>query len=74
MKPLILYCFFYGIQAITYYAALENGALASRMTVIYKSEIFITVMLAAIFLNERSNMKQKLFATVISTIGVILLI
>ena len=74
MKPLILYCFFYGIQAITYYAALENGALASRTTVIYKSEIFITVMLAAIFLNERSNMKQKIFATVISTIGVILLI
>lgn len=74
MKPLILYCFFYAIQAITYYAALERGALASQMTLIYKSEIFVTVILAAIFLQERSNLKRKLLATILATIGVYLLI
>lgn len=74
IKPLFLYCVFYGIQAITYYAAIESGALASQMAVIYKSEIFITVIFAAIFLNERSNLTRKIIATILATIGVYLLI
>lgn len=74
MKPLILYCFFYGIQAITYYAALENGALASQMTMLYKTEIFLTVLLAAVFLHETSNLPRKIISTALAFIGVFMLI
>jgi transporter family protein len=74
IKPLLLYSFFYGIQAVTYYAALEKGALASQMALIYKSEIFITVILAAIFLHETDNLPKKFLSTVMASIGVYLLI
>lgn len=74
IKPLIAYCFFYGIQAITYYAALEHGALASQMTMLYKTEIFLTVLLAAIFLHETDNLPRKIASTILAFFGVYFLI
>ncbi len=74
MKSLLLYCVFYSIQAVTYYAALEHGALASQMTMLYKTEIFLTVLLAAIFLHETDNLPKKIVSTVLAFIGVYFLI
>ena len=74
IKPLLLYCVFYSIQAITYYAALEHGALASQMTMLYKTEIFLTVLLAAIFLHETDNLPRKMISTTLAFIGVYFLI
>ena len=74
IRPLMLYCFFYGIQAVTYYVAIESGALVSQMTLISKAQIFLTVILAAIFLGETDNLKKKIFSTLLATIGVYLLL
>lgn len=74
MKPLILYCLFYGIQAITYYLALENGGTASKMSIFTKSDIILTVILATIFLKERRNLSRKILATIIVSLGVYFLI
>ncbi len=73
-RPLVLYCIFYGIQAVTYFAAIEHGAMASQMATIFKSEIFLTVILAAIFLHETDNLRRKIFATILTTIGVYLIL
>ena len=66
-------CIFYSIQAITYYLALQNGAPISRLSPIMKSSIVLTVIFAAIFIKERSNLKKKLIAAIMVTIGTILL-
>jgi len=66
-------CMFYSIQAIAYYLALQNGAPISRLSPIMKSSIVLTVILAAVFIKERSNLKKKLIAAIMVTIGTILL-
>lgn len=71
---MLLYCFFYSIQAITYYLALSLGAGVSQMSPIQKSEIVLVVILAAVFLGERENMGKKILSAVAVTIGVFLLV
>jgi len=73
LRNILIFSFFYGLQAITYYLALERGAGASRMSVIFKSEIMATVLLAAVFLKERKNMFLKLAGAIIATVGILLL-
>jgi len=43
------------------------------MALLYKSEIFLTVILAAIFLLERDNLGRKIISTLVATTGVLLL-
>ncbi len=62
LKNIFLYSLFYGIQAITYYFALQHGANASRMATIIRSEIVLTVLLAAIILKEREKIYIKIFS------------
>ncbi len=72
--PLItILCVFYSIQAITYYLALQNGAPISRLSPMIKSSIVLTVILAALFLKERSDLNKKFAAALMVTIGAILL-
>lgn len=73
LTNMLLFCFFYGIQAITYYLALSHGAGISQMNPISKSEIILVVLFAAIFLGEREHMKKKIISAVLVTIGVLLL-
>lgn len=68
-----IYSFLYGIQAVTYYLALEKGAFASQMGVISKTQIIATVILASIYLKERENILKKVIAAILTTIGVILI-
>ena len=66
-------CIFYSIQAITYYLALQNGAPISQLSPIMKSSIVLTVILASIFLKERSDLNKKMTAAFLVTVGTILL-
>lgn len=69
-----IFSFLYGIQAVTYYLALQTGALASQISIIFKSEIILTIILATIFLKERKNLIIKIIAAILVTVGVIFLI
>lgn len=75
-KALLLmatYCPLYSIQALAYYSAFKNGAQISQLVPLTKSSIILTVILAAIFLKERTNLKKKIAAGIVVTIGAILL-
>ncbi len=75
-KPFLfmsIFCLIYVIQALSYYLAFQNGAPMSQLTPLSKSSIILTVILAIIFLKEKSNLKKKIVATVLVTIGAILL-
>ncbi|OGG10034.1 hypothetical protein A2154_04345 [Candidatus Gottesmanbacteria bacterium RBG_16_43_7] len=69
---LVIYSFLYSIQAVTYYLALDSGAMASQMNAIFKSEIILTVILASVILGERSKMGLKIIASLMVTAGVLM--
>lgn len=73
LSLMFIFCIFSSIQAITYYLALQNGAPVSQLSPLIKSSIVLTVVLAAIFLKERSNIYRKIIAAFIVTVGAILL-
>lgn len=73
LKVMIIFCLFYAIQAVTYYLAYELGAPISKLSPITKSSIILTVILAAIFLHERDQLKNKIVSAIIVTIGVVLI-
>lgn len=66
-------CFFYSLQAITYYAAYQSGAPIAQLSPLIRTTVVLTVILAAVFLKERSYLPRKLLAAVVVMIGVILL-
>jgi len=68
-----VFCFFYAVQAITYYLALENSAPISQLSPIIQSSVIVTVILAAIFLKEHNQLLRKLAAAIAMTIGITLL-
>jgi len=72
LKLMIVFTFFYAVQAITYYLAINSGAALSQMAPISKASIVLTVFLSFIFLKETENIKTKLFALVVVLIGVFL--
>ncbi|OGV90923.1 hypothetical protein A3A66_03325 [Microgenomates group bacterium RIFCSPLOWO2_01_FULL_46_13] len=73
LKNIFLYSFFYGLQAITYYLALNYGANASQMAPLFRAEIILTVLLAAVFLRERERLGIKAFSALIVISGLILI-
>jgi bacterial/archaeal transporter family protein len=72
IKNMLMYSGLYGLQAITYYLAIGTGANASQMAPITRSQIILTVLLAAIFLKERDRMTIKIASAILVTIGVYL--
>lgn len=72
-KNIYLYSFLYSIQAVSYYLALQHGAMASRMGILFKAQIILSVLLAIIFLKERKNLGKKFLAAILVTIGILLL-
>lgn len=72
IKTMMLLAFFYSIQAVTYYMAIEQNAPISNLSPLSKSSIILTVLLAAIFLKERTHIPKKIFAAIIVTVGAIL--
>lgn len=71
-KNLVLYALMYSVGVITFYSALAKGALLSQVGVIGRSNIILTVILAAIFIKERDSLWRKVLAAVICMVGVIL--
>lgn len=71
-KNLIIYGLLYSMGVITFYVALAKGALLSQVSVICKTNIILTVILAAIFIKERDNLWRKILAAIVCMVGVIL--
>jgi len=72
LKLMFVFCLFYSIQAIAYYLAFQNGAPVSQLSPLTKSSIVLTVILGAVFLNERKDLLRKVVASIVVTIGAIL--
>ncbi|MFZ2206895.1 MAG: DMT family transporter [Microgenomates group bacterium] len=68
-----IYSVFYGASAITYYQALGAGATVSQLSPISRASIIATVLLAALFLGERKQVKRKMVSAALVSIGVFLL-
>lgn len=72
-KLMLIFSFFYAIQAVTYYLSYQSGAPLSKLAPITKSSIILTVLLGIIFLHERKDLSKKIIATILVTTGVILI-
>ena len=71
-KNLLLFSLLYAIGGITFYFAIDSGALVGQVSTIARASIILTVILSTIFLGERTFLIKKLFGAVLTTIGVIL--
>ncbi len=71
-KNLLLYAVLYSIGVVTFYAALGTGALLSQVSVVARTNIILTVLLAAVFLQEHNHLWHKLIAALLCTVGVML--
>lgn len=70
---IFIYGFFYSIQAIAFFSALNMGANISQVSPMFKSTIILTTILAVIFLKEREKLWLKLISAGLVTIGVLLI-
>lgn len=71
-KNLLFYSLLYAIGGITFYLAIDTGALVGQVSTVARASIILTVILSTIFLGERTNILKKLFGAILTTIGVIL--
>ena len=69
---LIIFIILYSIQAISFYSALQVGALVSQISAISRASIILTVILATFFLKEREHILLKIIASILTTTGVLL--
>lgn len=72
-RNLLIYSFLYAIQGVTFYLALQYGALVSQMSTISRASIILTVLLAMILLKEREKVILKVLSAVLVTAGVLLI-
>ncbi len=70
---MVLLCLLYSTAVITIYLAYQQGGTASQLAPISQSVVILTVLLATIFLNERSQLARKFAAAIMVIIGVLLL-
>lgn len=72
-KNLIIYSVLYVLAAELFYVALTSGALVSQLATIMRASIVLTVLLAMVFLKERSHPWKKLAGAILTTIGILML-
>lgn len=70
MLPLAV---FSATQGVLYLAALAYGGNTAEVGTIRQASVIVTILMAVVFLGERSNLGRKLLAGAIVTIGVFLL-
>lgn len=70
---LLAYSAVYVLAAETFYYPLKIGALVSQMSTILKATTITTVLLAMIFLKEKSHPWKKLIGAILTTAGIILI-
>lgn len=73
LKRLVPLGIFSTVQAVTYLYSLTGDGNTSQIATIRQSQLIITVLLAILFLHERSNLIRKLVAAILVTFGIILL-
>jgi len=73
LVKMVLLAIFYGTAALAIYASYQAGGEASQIAPISQSSVILTVLLAAIFLNERGRFVNKIAGAIAVFIGVILL-
>lgn len=69
---LVIFISLYALQAITFYLALQHGALVSQASAVARASIILTVLFATIFLKESKHIGRKCIAAILTTIGVLL--
>ncbi len=72
LATIVVVSFTATLASIFLYTAYQVGRNASQLAPIMASETILTVLLAILLLQERSNMVQKILGAVIVVIGVIL--
>ena len=72
-KNIFLMTLFYCAGGVAFYLALATGGLASQVSPIEQTSTILTVIIAALFLNERDHLGKKCIAAVLVMIGVLLL-
>lgn len=60
-------------QAITFTAALQLAPLSSQVVTIYSAQVVLIVILSAILLKERRNLRRKILGAMAAFIGIVLL-
>ena len=73
IRLMVIFTFFYALQAVTYYLSYQSGAPISHLAPITKSSIVLTVIFGALFLKEKKHLTKKVLASMVVTAGVILL-
>ncbi len=64
---------FYAVSAITIFLAYQVGRNAAQIAPLNQTATIVTVILAIIFLNERSDLARKIIGAIVSFIGVVLI-
>jgi len=70
---IVLLCIVYGISEIAFYLALKTGNNSSQIASINLTGVIVTVLLAIIFLKERTHLVQKLLGAVVAFIELFLI-
>jgi transporter family protein len=73
LSKMVLLGLFYSTSAITIYLSYQWGGTASQLAPISQSVVILTILLATIFLGERSQLTRKFAGATMATIGVLLL-
>ncbi|OGK64602.1 hypothetical protein A2313_01710 [Candidatus Roizmanbacteria bacterium RIFOXYB2_FULL_41_10] len=72
-NSLFWFTLLYALSGAAFYLAIKAGGQVSQVSPISNASIILTVLLSALFLNERNNLLKKLIAAVLVMIGVMLL-
>lgn len=73
LKKMLPLGLFSTLQALLYLYSLIGGGNTAQIGTIRQAQVIVTVLLAIIFLNEKSHLVRKLFAAVLVTCGILLL-
>jgi len=73
LKKLGILGIFYAVSALTIFFAYQIGRNAAQIAPLNQTSMILTVMLAIVFLKERSNLGRKLLGLALSFIGILLL-
>lgn len=73
LKKLGILGIFYAVSALTIFFAYQIGRNAAQIAPLNQTSMILTVVLAIIFLKEKSQLGRKLLGLILSFIGILLL-
>jgi len=72
-RNLLIYSVLYTFAALMFYLPLQFGTYVSQLSAVGRVSIILTIILAAIFLKERSHVGKKILGAILTTIGIFLI-